>query len=291
MAWDKIKELSFRFFKGTLEPYVTYFESIKPDLQRANLNLSLTEYIYITFFVMLLVFVVEFPLIVIITSLLFKTVSVAFLFSITLTIFLEIGTFFIFYTYPTVTANRRRKNIESSLPFATTYMATIASSGAPPPMMFKVLSQFKEYGEVSKEAEKIYRDIEAFGMDLPSSLRKTAGRTPSPELKELFWGLETVLTTGGNIGNFLHERSRLFIQEYRRRLRQYSQTISFLIEIYLTVILVGSIFFVIMSALMSMFSGGQTTLLLTFVQFLVVFIVLPFVSLGFIVLLKSLAPA
>jgi flagellar protein FlaJ len=188
-------------------------------------------------------------------------------------------------------SGKRKKSIDASLPFGTTYLATIASSGAPPVAMFKILSQFSEYGELSKETGKIYRDVEAFGMDLVSAIRKTASRTPSEELKELLWGLDTVLTSGGNAGNFLHEKSRSFISEYRRRLEQYSRTLSLLIEIYLTIVLVGSIFFIIMTALMSILGGGGTGISMIFIQFLVIFIVLPFSSIGFIALLKAISPS
>ena len=157
--------------------------------------------------------------------------------------------------------------------------------------MFRVISQFDEYGEVSKEAEKIYRDVEVFGMDLIGALRKTANRTPSEELKELLWGLDNVITSGGNVGDFLHEKSRLFIAEYGRKLEQYSRTLSILIEIYLTLVLVGSVFFIIITALMSIIGGGGMEGYLSFIQFLVIFIVLPFMSIGFIFLLKSIAPA
>jgi len=291
LMWEKLKKLSFRFFGRHLEKYVDYFDSIKSDLQKSNLGLSLTEYVYVMFFVLLLVFAIEFPTIVIITSILFQTPDIAFLFSFTVTIILLLGVFFMFYTYPSVISGGRKKNIESTLPFATTYMATIASSGAPPSTMFKVLSEFEEYGEIAKESEKINRDIEAFGMDLVGSIRKTASRTPSTEFKELLWGLDTVLTTGGNISDYLHEKSRGFMQEYRRRLERFSRTLSLLIEVYLTIIIVGSIFFIIMSSLMSIFGAGEFTLLLSFSQFLVVFIVLPVVSIGFIFLLKSISPS
>jgi len=288
--WETLKELSFKFFGRSLEPFVVHFESIKPDLLRANLNLSLEEYVYIMIFVTFLTFLLEFPTIVVIMSIVLQDAITAFLFSFTLTIVVVVGVFFIFYTYPSMSAGRRSKDIDASLPFATTYMATIATSGAPPATMFKVLVGFKEYGEISREMEKIYRDVEVFGMDLVGAIRKTASRTPSEELKELLWGLDTILTSGGNIGEYLHEKSRLFIAEYRRRLEKYSRTLSLLIEVYLTVVLVGSIFFVIMSALMSIIGGGSS-LFMAFVQFLVVFLILPLVSIGFIVLLKTIAPS
>jgi len=290
IMWDKFKKLSFKFFGKKLEPYMGYFESIKTDLQHANIPLSLREYVYVMFFVMLLMFIIELPIVVIISVLLFKSALSGFMFAFTATILIVLGTFFMFYTYPSYIAKSRKRNIETNLSFATTYMATIAASGAPPSTMFKVLAKFKEYGEISKEAEKINRDVEAFGMDLVSAIRKRAAKTPSTELKELLWGLDTVLTSGGNVGDFLHEKSRSFMAEYRRRLEKYSQTLSLLIELYLTLVLVGSIFFVIMSALMSIFGGGETNLFMSFLQFVIIFIVLPAASTGFIVLLRIISP-
>lgn len=288
--WDNLKKLSFRFFGKQLEPYIDQFEGMKTDIQHANIPLSVREYVYVMFFVMLIMFIIEVPVIVIIGALIMKSAAAALMFAITATIVIEAGTFFMFYTYPSYTANSRKKNIETSLSFATTYMATIASSGAPPATMFKVLSKFKEYGEISKEADRINRDVEAFGMDLVSAIRKTASRTPSSELKELLWGLDTVLTTGGNVGDYLHEKSRTFMAEYKRRLQRYSETLSLLIEVYLTVILVGSIFFVIMSALMSIFGAGESNLFMSFMQFIIIFVVLPIVSIGFIALIRMLSP-
>ncbi len=289
--WKTLKDLSFKFFKHSLDPFVNLFESIKPDLLKADLGLTLLEYVYVMFFSILLFFIIEFPLITIITSIILQDIILAVLFSFTLNIVIVLIVFFIFYTYPSMAAGNRKNNIEAALPFATTYMATIANSGAPPVTMFKVISQFGEYGEVSKEAEKIYRDVEVFGMDLIGAIRKTASRTPSEELKELLWGLDTVLASGGNTSDFLHEKSRLFISEYGRKLQRYSRTLSLLIEIYLTLILVGSVFFVIITALMSILGGGGMSNYLSFIQFLVIFIVLPFVSIGFIILIKSIAPA
>ena len=290
--WKTLKEWSFKFFGRSLEPFVSYFESIKPDLIKANIGFSLNEYVYVMFFSMLILFAIEFPVLVIIMSIIFQTAALAFFFSFTLTVVVLLIMFFVFYTYPSVMAGRRKANIDAALPFAATYMGTIASSGAAPSTMFKVLSQFKDYGEVSKEAGKIHRDVEAFGMDLVGAIRKTAKRTPSEELKELLWGLDSVLTSGGNVGDYLHEKSRLFIAEFRRRLRQYSRTLSLLTEIYLTIVLVGSIFFILITGLMSIIGGGgEMTLTMAFVQFLIIFIFMPLVSVGFIILLKGITPS
>lgn len=152
--WTTFKDLSFRFFGSSLEPFVGYFDSIKYDLIKANIGFSLAEYVYIMFFSILMLFIIEFPTIVIIMAIVLRDAAISFLFSFTLSIVATLLMFFVFYTYPSMASGKRKKNIDAALPFATTYMATIASSGAPPVTMFKVLSQFNEYGEISKETGK-----------------------------------------------------------------------------------------------------------------------------------------
>jgi flagellar protein FlaJ len=291
-AWKELRDLSFRFFKNSLDPLVDSFNSMRMDLQKADIGLTLLEYVYVMFFCVFVFFIVEFPIVTVITSLILPNFLIAVLFSFVLNIVIGLIVFFAFYTYPSILAGNRKKDIESSLPFATTYMATIANSGAAPITMFKVIAQLREYGEVSKEAEKIYRDVQVFGMDIVDAIRKTASRTPSEELKELLWGLDNVMTSGGNVGDFLHEKSRSFIAEYGRRLEQYSKTLSILIEVYLTLILVGSVFFVIITALMGILGGGGAMGgYISLIQFLVIFIVMPFVSMGFIFLIRMISPS
>ena len=289
-TWKALSVLAFKLFGRELEPYVKHFDSIKPDLMKADLELSLLEYVYTMILGSLLAFMITFPFMVVITAIALHNIALSFISSFTTSIFVTLIVFFMFYSLPSFIATRRKKKIDAALPFAATYMATISASGAEPTTMFSVISEFKEYGEVSKEAEKITRDVSAFGMDLISAIRKTAGRTPSAELKEMLWGLDTVLTTGGNVSDYLHEKSKMYMEENKRRLQAFSQTLSVLIEVYLTLILVGSIFFIIMTSLMSIFGGGNN-LSISFLQFIIIFVVMPVVSVGFIILLKIVAPS
>jgi archaeal flagellar protein FlaJ len=290
-TWKELRDLSFKFFKNSLDSLVDPFEGMRGDLQKANIGLTLLEYVYVMFFSVFVFFIVEFPIVTVITSLLLPNLAIAILFSFVLNIVIGLIVFFAFYTYPSILAGKRRKDIEAALPFSTTYMATIAKSGAAPITMFKVISQFGEYGEVSREMEKIYRDVQVFGMDIVDAIRKTASRTPSNELKELLWGLDNVMTSGGNIGDYLHEKSRSLIADYGRKLEQYSKVMSILIEVYLTLVLVGSVFFVIITALMGILGGGgEMSGYISLIQFIVIFIVMPFVSVGFIVLLRTISP-
>lgn len=280
------------YFSGIVRPRLHYFEDLKPDLSKANIKLSLEEYLSVALMTITLIFIVEFPFVAFITGLMPGfTIIMSFLFAFSMTIFFCSIIGFFFYVYPSIIVGQRGDKIDYSLPFATTYLATVSGSNAPPSMMFKVLSKFEEYEEVSKEAKRIRRDIELLGMTVIEALRKAAKRSPSKKFKELLWGINTTIRTGGNLTEFLHEKAEAYMRDYRRELNQYSQTLSTFLEIYLTLIVVSSIFFIIITTIISAFGiSGAMTGLIAVSQFAVVFIFLPVISIGFIYLIKTVAP-
>jgi flagellar protein FlaJ len=164
-------------------------------------------------------------------------------------------------------------------------MSTITSSEASPVQIFKITSA--KGGEIGKECQKIYRDVEMLGMDLPTAISKAANRTPSTRFAELLWGMSSVITRGGDLEKYLTDKSKEFMNYYRRALNDYSNQITFYTEIYITLIIVGTLFFIVLSSIMGPLVGGGDVLP---IQTVLVFFFIPAVSSGFIVLLRSLSP-
>lgn len=288
----RYKKFAYRFFGPLVEKQMVHFESLKPDLQKANLDVSIREWVSLSLMSTLVIFVIELPLIAFILS--FVTdleLLTHIMLSLTISAALSLGIFAFFFFYPSTVAARRKRDIDYALPFATLYMATTAGSNAPPQTMFRVISEFGEFGEISREAAKIVRNMDVFGMDVVQAIRKTIEKSPSEDFKELMWGMITTITTGGNIAEYLHERAKTYMQDYRRRLDEFSDRLSTMLEIYLTLIIVGSIFFIVLTSIMSAFGiGGGLIELIVVLQFLVIFVGLPLISLGFIYVLKTFSP-
>lgn len=284
--------MSMKYFSDALQPYLYIFEDLKTDLIKADIGLSLKEYVSIAALTVSVVFIIEFPLLAFLVGLLPGfSIPMAFLFSFTMSVFLTMLLAFFFYVYPSIKVSNRAKKIDYSLPFVTTYLATVSGSNAPPGMMFKILSEFKEYEEVTKEANKLRRNIELLGMTPIEAMKKVAKQTPSNKFKELLWGITTTTRTGGDLTEYLHMKADSLMNDYRRSISQYSETLSTFLQIYLTLITVGSIFFIIISTIMGAF--GLTDELSTIIavsQFAVIFLLLPGISLGFIQLLSSISP-
>jgi flagellar protein FlaJ len=128
--------------------------------------------------------------------------------------------------------------------------------------------------------------VKSLGLDMVTALEKAANRTPSPTFGELLWGMVSVLTTGGDMESYLQGKTRSAMAQYRRTLNDYAKAIAFYTEIYITLVIVGSLFFIILLSIISPLVGGSTLFLQTFL----VFFFIPLVSMGFIMLLKGASP-
>ncbi|MDY6776894.1 MAG: type II secretion system F family protein, partial [Candidatus Nanohaloarchaea archaeon] len=275
-------------FASLLEPE---FQDVRDDLLKADISLTLHEYLSVSIFVSAIVFSVVAPFISVLVGLITGTVYGAIsglIMGMFVGVFLSVGVFMMFYFYPSIAVGRRKSDIQNNLPFATMYLSTIAGTGTPPAALFDLLGNFDEYGEVSEEARHISRDIYTFGAGTTEALRGAAQRTPSDKFKELLWGINSIITTGGDLKSYLREKSESFMADYRRSLDEYTDTLSLLVEMYITLVIVGSVFLIIISTIMSAL-GGNSMLIVSIQIFTVVFL-LPLSAIMFIVIVKGVSP-
>ncbi|MBI4018071.1 MAG: type II secretion system F family protein [Candidatus Aenigmarchaeota archaeon] len=279
--------IAFKTFGSLSKSLKGYFIDLQDDLQKAGIKYTLEEYLSIALMTIFVTFFMETALFAFIFGLLgFPTVTAAFL-GLTLSSTLSGLVMFLFYSYPVTISKTRGSKITKVLPFAVSYLATMSSSRLPPVAAFRTLAKFEEYGEVSKESREIVQNIEVFGMTFSNAIRRQARRTPSLELRDLFWGIDNVTSSGGNLTEYLEQKAETLMSDYRRKIRKYSQDLSLFMEVYLTLIITGSIFFIILSSIVAALSGGLGTIA---IQTFIVFILIPLISLGFILLIKSISP-
>ena len=287
---DFYTKTSVKFFGPIVERYLDYFEDLKLDLKRAKLGLTLKEYLSLAVMTSFLVFVFEMPAIALILALLRLGFLFSFATAITLSITLPLLFFLLFLKYPKLLVADKVKNIEDNLPFATTYLATISSSNLPPAEMFKIFSKMKEFGEVAREAKNIVVDTDMFGLDINAAIDRAAERTPSKAFKDVLTGISNILRSGGDLAGFLKQKTDMLMEEYRKKLYEFSHTLTIFMEVYLTALIVGTLFFVIITSVMSGLAFAQSPAATVTLQFLIIFIVVPLISLAFIVLIKSMSP-
>lgn len=263
------------------------FEGLRPQLNKAGIQVSLPEYVSMMLFSAGVAGTVS----TIFLSIIFMMGSgvSGLILGVSFGAMIGGGTLVSFYLLPSVKISNRASKIDDTLPFAVMYLSTLAGTGTSVTEMFRNLSNSEEYDELAKEAEKIHRDIESFGMDVGEALTQGAERSPSDDLEEVLWGMNHVITTGGSLREFLNQRASSLMDDYERRIDEFSEQLSLLVEMYIILVIVGSIIFTSMSVVVSAFGGIDPNLVI-FIQALSVFVGLPFISIGFVILVDGISP-
>jgi flagellar protein FlaJ len=279
-----LKKIALRTFGGLVGNYIDYFDTLKTNLKKANIVVSVHEYVSTLIFFTFITFLI----VLIIGSILITFAFLYSFYSFTLTVLISFMTsgfvFFLGYYYPSLKAKGIKARIDKSMPFAVFYMTTTASSGVNPIEIFKMLSL--RGGVIGEEAKKIYTNVTTLGMNLTTALQKAATKTPSQSFADLLWGMMAIITTGGDLEEYLKDKTKILMNQYRRTLNDYAKQISLYTEIYITLITVGTLFFIILIAMIAPLVGIS----ILFLQAFLVFFFVPLISIGFIVLLKALSP-
>jgi flagellar protein FlaJ len=184
-----------------------------------------------------------------------------------------------------------KRTLEDSLPFTAGYMAILAGAGVPPDDIFRSLAQVDASLAVSNEARTIVRDVELFGFDIISALEAASDRTPSEGFKEFLEGFIATVHSGGSLVKYLTDRSRQYMKLKRIALRRFSDILAVLAEFYVTILVAGSLIFVVMLAVMAMLGGGGSGLLdPRLLLYLLTYLGLPIGSVVFLIILDMFSP-
>lgn len=287
----KVKELSVKILGNFVQSYlISYFKDLDKKLKKAELSYTPLEYVSTTLVTVLAVFFAQTILFTLIFTLLTGKLLTGVIVGFSGGLISSIAIFMFSYMYPIFHIGDVKKNIDGMLPFSTLYLTTMAGSGTPPITMFRTLARFGDYGEVAKESQRITQETDILGLNVLDAIKNAAERTPSEQFSDLLWGIRTVIMSGGDLKTYLREKSALSMNEYRRHLKEYADQLSMLVEIYITIIMIGVVFFLILSTIMGAMSGGGLQNIIVGVQLILVFILIPVASLGLLVLLKGISP-
>lgn len=193
--------------------------------------------------------------------------------------------YFALSSTPASTAKKRGKDINLKLPYATNYIAAMASAGVIPAEIFKSLAKQEIYGDVAKEAAMIYKDLEVHGKDIVTALRRAIDRSPSIKFVELLQGAITTVTSGGDLTAYFRQKAVRYQWENRVEQKQFIETMGLMAETYVTAAVAGPLFLLVMVAIIVLMGSG------TMMQLqLIIYLLLPVINVGFMFGLKSMIP-
>jgi archaeal flagellar protein FlaJ len=284
-----VYEKSTKVFSGVVKKHKYFFEPLEPKLRIARIKVPVEAYASFILMMGAASAVVAFLFLNLIGIIALGFSFVGLLMN--LIVSLVIGTFVagFVYLYPNFKINETKDKISNSLAFVALYMSTLAKSGFTPQRIFEMLAKFKDYSAVSAEAQKIDHEVNKLGTNLSKVLERAIKRSPSPEWTEFLAGIRNSIVVGGDLPKYLEQKSKGFVQEYRRKLESFSKTLTLLMNMYITLIIVGTVFFIVISSLMGAV-GGVSTTMIKVVHYAVIFIGLPALTAMLIIIIKSSSP-
>jgi flagellar protein FlaJ len=254
--FDSLKKIAIKLFGKAADKFSSSFASLKEALITANARVLFRTYLSIAFLFSFIIFIFTFSLTLITSIYLQLNIIFALFGLVVVPSFFALLTFFLIFIYPFSITQSRKRDIEANLPFALTHMAAISESGAPPLAIFKILSQFREYGEISKEAEEIKRNVEVFGLDEISALRDRVAKSPSSDFKDVLEGMTTTIQSGGSLKSYLIEESGKAMFEYAVKRERYNQILSTYADIYTALLIAAPMIFIVVLAALNIMGGN-----------------------------------
>ena len=194
--------------------------------------------------------------------------------------------YLIFLLYPGIQAGERRRNIEATLPYAVNYVTAMSSAGITPDEVFRLLGQSKIYGESAVEARYVSRETDFFGKDLLDALRTVSQATPSERMREFMQGAVASISSGSNLTEYFRSKAHQYALENNQQQKTFLETLGLIAESYVTAMVAGMLFLIILQSIMTLISGDSNPLFL----YIIIYLLVPFGSMMFIVLISSMTP-
>ena len=123
-----------------------------------------------------------------------------------------------------------------------------------------------------------------------TAVKTVAATTPSEQLKDFFEGLESNVESGGDINNYLRQKSDESMVNYELERRKYVETVSTYSDIYTGILIAAPLFFVAALSLVGMLGGAIGGMDVNLVIVLGTYIVIPLLNILFLIFLQATQP-
>ena len=172
-----------------------------------------------------------------------------------------IGTWYFRYYFPRYQANVRAKKLNLMLPSAVSYMYALSRGGLDAVTVFRNLAAAEDtYDEMAREAGLVINHVDYLGRDFMQALREASEVTPCNYTSEFFTDLLGVIESGGDVEAFLADRRNESLQDARVVQDSYIESIALFAEVYVTVLIAGPLFLLILLMVMGITGLGTLEL-------------------------------
>ena len=189
--------------------------------------------------------------------------------------------------YPVYHKNQMSKKIDNTLIYTVSYMTVLASSGVSFERIMENVAEVEAKGPLKRLVSKFITDVRLLGFPMSRALKDMASRSPSKSLTQLLEGVDNISQTSGDLKSLFDFNYRQLLNVKRQQLLKMLNSLTYIGEIYVTLMVVAPILFIVMLTILSILGGGASAGGSITQLNLLVFLGLPFIAAAFLVILDT----
>jgi archaellum biogenesis protein FlaJ (TadC family) len=186
---------------------------------------------------------------------------------------------------PIYKREQAKSHLENNLVYSLSYMAVLSSSGMPIEKILERVSDVEDNPPLTRLTKKFLTEIKLLGVDVRTALRHIAEMSPSRSLSKQIESIRTTIMTSGDLKTLLTYQVERQLQKKKENLRNTLNTLVYIGELYVTLMVVTPVLFILMITILSIMGRashiGSSALQLN----LIVFFGIPVMALAFILIL------
>lgn len=160
--------------------------------------------------------------------------------------------FFTFANYPKIKSKRLSRELERDLPYALRHMLIEVRSGIS--LYEAMVSVSEDYGEASREFNKIVRDING-GKPQVEALEDSIVRNPSQQYRRAMWQMINALKSGTDVSTTLESLVDSMVKQQKLKVKRYGKELNPYVLVYLMIAVIVPSLGVTFLIILSTFTG------------------------------------
>lgn len=195
-------------------------------------------------------------------------------------------TAFMLIYYPYYRRGEGKRKLEEGLIYFLSYMAVLSASGMPIERILERITEVEDNPPLIHLSKKFLMNVKLFGMNVRTALKDIADMSPSHTFAKQLEAIRTVISTSGDLKTLLTYEVDRQLQVKRESLKSKLNSLVYLGEIYVAMMVITPILFVLVIAILSILGGGLGGSAIVQLD-LLVFVGIPILSAVFLVLLDQ----
>jgi flagellar protein FlaJ len=290
-----IPEIAFfahRLFGSKLKRTASRFGGLEASLNKSDLALPVEIYFSFMMLICGIVFLAAALNGFVILFVILKSSFLAAALTLPVGLLIAMIAFVFLYRYPGLTASKKRRAVEESLPYAVTFMSILSSAGVPPDRLFRTLATLEQKKQIGMggEAKLIFRNMEALGEDMVSVLKSISARKISAYLSSLMEGMVSTINSGGALTGYLEEEGKSLMRLRRSILKEFIDTMTLISEMFMALMVAFPLILIVMFVVMSSIGGGVGGISPDTIVPIIIYGLVPAVGLVVLLMIDSITP-